>query len=498
MPTLALRFADLVTDTIKEHRRFIAGKGAVWWGWWKRASEEFPPFLAEYASAHRPFVICLINYRSGRYYEASCVEIAITGGERIPSPDLDLTPSYYRDAQYSAWFKLISITSLSRRGFARKWAPIPSDPPGTIWLISESVEAPAQPRELAITPARQVEGPVLAVEEPRTVAVQGSAILHLSDLHFGPSHGWRAPQSSSGTVAEAIATDLTRLEDPVRVGIVAITGDLWTLGDTRGPEALRRFVEDLRGRLALEASSFVFVPGNHDIHWAGDDSGVYGYEPQTPYRQAYHLILGHPALQSLCELRYFRLPEGTVIRIAALDSCRFHTREVHSFGWVGDDAFGPLFSRIASDSLTESSVNLAVLHHHLIPAYYSGRPLTDEGLSASLALDSEPLIREMLRNKIKVVLHGHQHHPFISREARVYDREGLGQTQRVGEDQYVYVIGCGSTGAKVDLCRPEGANFYNIYTLNAGRLRIHTRQIAPDVDRGLTYRNGETAYPVLS
>lgn len=105
----------------------------------------------------------------------------------------------------------------------------------------------------------------------------------------------------------------------------------------------------------------------------------------------------------------------------------------------------------------------------------------------------------MLKNNVKVVLHGHGHQPFIGRESRIYDNKFLKKHQRIGEERYLYVIGCGSTGAKLQKCGAVGMNVYNLYTLfDSGHMRIEVRRLMQDGSDGQVYRSGRTALPVTT
>lgn len=486
--SLALRFADFGRDTIGEHESIMRGADGVWWGWWKKAREDWPSFIEDYAS-RVPMTIYLVNYRTFDLYEASCLEISFAEGARLRSPDPKLTPEYYRESEMPAWFKLSNISRISLGDFVNKWGSLPSKPI-TIWELHEQ-------------PDRKRPRGAVELPEPWEVEVNGDVILHLSDLHLGEEHGWTRPGKSPKvsdplTLSQAIGADLDRLPEYDAPAVVIISGDLWTRGNPRGGPTFRTFARELCERLELKAEQLVFVPGNHDIDRRGEPDEYYDFKSETTYEETYEWVLGRRAGSHLSDLRYFKLSNGLVVRIAALNSCRV-LADLPEYGWVGMDQFLPLFQRVARDTVnsTGKSINIAVLHHHLVPVTYQEQiPGRDDTRPVSLTLDAEAILRSMLRCGFKLALHGHQHQPFFSRETRIVDRVGLDDAYKLSEDDYVYVVGCGSTGARIERCAHQ-SNFYNIYSISKGRLRVHTRQLNPSEPDGITFRDGITQLPVV-
>lgn len=44
---IALRFRDLIANTIPEHETVINANRYVWWGWWGKPEENFPVSIIE-------------------------------------------------------------------------------------------------------------------------------------------------------------------------------------------------------------------------------------------------------------------------------------------------------------------------------------------------------------------------------------------------------------------------------------------------------------------
>src|ERR1017187_2421809 len=114
--TMILRFRDLVTDpseTIATHRAIIERGGYTWWAWWHKFGEKVPTEVfteLNQQMADAPMTIYLMDSGQDLLYEAKCAEIRWgLDLQRVPSPEPDKTPHYYKDRPYQAWFKLTDI-----------------------------------------------------------------------------------------------------------------------------------------------------------------------------------------------------------------------------------------------------------------------------------------------------------------------------------------------------------------------------------------------------
>jgi len=110
---IVLRFRDIglrLGETIREHRRSIGQHGSCWWGWLYRDYERNPHADLDSLTSNytEPFAIALYDTGQGLIYLAQCEQI-ITAETPIRSPDLELTPGYYRGRKAPAWFRLTEI-----------------------------------------------------------------------------------------------------------------------------------------------------------------------------------------------------------------------------------------------------------------------------------------------------------------------------------------------------------------------------------------------------
>ena len=131
--TIILRFRDLVTEengTIKRHQDVIAQNGYVWWAWWKKGNETTPvPEFSSLATNAKtaPVNLFLVDSGQGLVYRAKCEDVDLRAAQKIPSPETDKTPEYYRDQEYYAWFKFTQIEQCDESDLKRRDANINSE-----------------------------------------------------------------------------------------------------------------------------------------------------------------------------------------------------------------------------------------------------------------------------------------------------------------------------------------------------------------------------------
>lgn len=94
-------------------------------------------------------------------------------------------------------------------------------------------------------------------------------ILHLSDLHFGPSSRFVGSDHKElgKRFYRAIRGELQHREDNANISVVIVTGDISESGLPKEYQLAKDFFEGLAGELGLDRRYFIFLPGNHDICW---------------------------------------------------------------------------------------------------------------------------------------------------------------------------------------------------------------------------------------
>jgi hypothetical protein len=432
--TLILRFVDLDDPTIDLHQAVLNRHGEVWWGWWKKLHEEPRLDVIEAVAAHVPVTIGLVNRRSQRFYRAVCDRVQVaTDSAAIRSPEPGLTPDYYNDREFPAWFHFQEIKEIGLEEWNELFDGF-GEPTGddTLYPIDDA-PSPHEPSS---------EIPVYEFGTP------GEAILHLSDVHYGDDHGFGLESGKlEGRSMRRIVVEALR-EMGIRVGVLVISGDITTGGDLHVMQAVALTeIRALAGDLELPVENVVIVPGNHDIKLLEAEFGSYKHE--LGFRTFLDELFGDGVreLDAVCS---FETPGGLTLNFATLNSVRLSSRDTRMFGYVGPRSkfvFETLSERNAgrnSEELAAAGIfNFAVLHHHLI----SGALMTDPPPSApvSLTLDAGRIIAEAQAAGVHVALHGHEHLPFIGSAAR---QEPLEQDGWDGYRRPLMVVGGGSAGAR--------------------------------------------------
>ncbi len=97
-----------------------------------------------------------------------------------------------------------------------------------------------------------------------------TAILHISDLHFGEHSRFadRTPEDVDRRLAESARNVLDARESRQAPDLVIVTGDL--AEKARSPEykAVTEFLLSLLGEFGLPRERLLVVPGNHDVSWS--------------------------------------------------------------------------------------------------------------------------------------------------------------------------------------------------------------------------------------
>lgn len=458
MTEVVLRFSDYEIDTIDEHQAVLGSKGRVWWGWWKKRHEEF-----QHDTLHglqrliqdrgRP-QLGLVDRATTRFFVASCSDIRFEpDGTPVATPELDCTPAYYRERQFPAWFCMSALRQVSASQWRQQFGPMPA---GDETLFSEA----------------HADG----IPAPQRAMSDGYGILHISDLHFGSDFGF--PQGNSGRV---VATK--RLEDILASGgtekpaVLVISGDLTTRGEHDGFMNARSFITKLLDKLDLDVSSLVVVPGNHDI-LIEDLTPTRDYSIEQGYRDFLALVYGSQT--NLERVQWIQDAAGVDYVFSLVNSSRPRTQAAMDYGYVGTDRSEPVLRTAQSvrEKSTGRVVSSLVLHHHVLPAPMLENP--EKARPVSLTLDAGELVTLCQRYGVDMILHGHQHLPFIGYAGRVAECGDLAEMTPQVPWPPLWVLGSGSTGASVNRLGDEMRyNSFNRYTVRDNTLTVTVNEFSP-------------------
>ena len=471
--TAILRFSNAENiPTVRAHLEIISSRKVAWWGWWRKEGElpsldVLKKLQSEVRSRQSPLRIGLLNRKGEEsYHAADCTDLHYSeDGNTVGSPDPDLTPEYYRTEKCPAWFKFRWIDTIQRADFEREFGDVPSLD-STLYEVFWSNEN--DPNSVEITP-----GPNWTMNSTRT---NGDAVLHISDLHFGESHGFvtERPLPEFGVAAQPLWEIIsTRIRHGlgIPIGVVVVSGDLITRGRGEAYVDAQNFLDQLLAALRLGREHCIIIPGNHDMWTVDVDHPTRNYKHEQPYKTFLESFFKTSFRTGLERVRRYRTPSGRDLIFIELNSSRIRSDALKQYGYVAKHRYEGLLSFIAASLKQEKEsprpIFFAVLHHHLMPV--GSVEIPDEKRPVSLCLDAGELIEEFQRFGIQFALHGHQHAPFIGTASRLPSVFNDGEYL----PHLVYVIGSGSSGARREaLPRNLEANTYGIYVPKDGQLEI--------------------------
>lgn len=470
---IALRFRDTDSrvDTITEHQAILKNKGRVWWGWWRKDSE---PDIADQLAllAATSISLYLADPSTSRLFKCKCSSIKRT----LPKTHMPLVPRYYRNekSRVTAWFLFTSIRDISDQ-----FGDFPTLGPLTLYWLRMTSDGSLELIDLATSGDPSGSGLTFTPE-----------LLHVSDLHYGADHAFGRPGRVSGlkgavSLADAVIMDSARIrikgeERP----IICLTGDIATKGDWSNQftrDAILGLTSLAQG-LKVNPKDMLLIPGNHDMERYVDSDPEYSdpdafhnpaidYKHERAFRQFRANTTGESSVESLSIFRRFKTSLGFEVHIAGMNSCRITSTQFTEYGWVGEDELLRIFESF--ERLRDvSAIRILALHHHVVPL---SDILTPNKQGISLTLDAGPVLRAAQRAGIRLVLHGHQHLPAVSKFAAAYLSDG---SWRGLENEDLFVVSAGSAGSKL---LPNGVlNSYTYLRFHKDRTEVRIRQLRAD------------------
>ena len=476
LKTVILRFRDLsVPDTIARHREICEQKEYVWWGWWAKPQERVPleAFGALGRKIHENGELEIMLFDSGKrkIYTAKCGEISYkTDGEKQYSPDKECTPNYYSENDYLAWFKLTSISESLSDGdanrllrklsyyrvdefFTSRKSPFSpfynkkiystselADQQRTIWFVRD-----AKPGDLN----HEIHSYSDSLNNDKNVdecfrLLPTRDVLWLSDIHFSADHhAFLDEAGSNNQLYIRLHHELKNLNKTI--SHIIISGDLTYTASENEYNIAWDFVKNMNSLYDLHETSYSISPGNHDLKFSDspykphDKIEIPFEESKECYTQFYHQVFGTDPTDTLYSIRRFLTPDLIPVELISVNSCALQQDKNHfrGMGYVGNDQMNAIEEKLSKTD-GSGTLRILVMHHHLLPVMFSEKPEVSK--MYSMTLDSEAISQFVIKNNIKLVLHGHAHKGFYSEIIR----------QGNGEDkpkQKYYVVGIGSAGA---------------------------------------------------
>jgi predicted phosphodiesterase len=499
------RFRDLVARTIDSHNEIIQLEGSVWWGWWKRPTEDDRndvwEALGAAITAQKKVPVGLFDSGSGTVYRAWINEIIppVDTELRNPPSDKHLVPLYYRESPFShAWMRISEIEAKSVdffNSFSFQSVPIlPNYSPVTLNQFKDKViisEDELRGMDTTIWEVRKSTSTdrkdkillaVKALPSPSSseiVTVKSNYILHITDPHFATGahrkqHVWKLESEGAGGVT--LAESITKALGQKKIGLVVFTGDLTFSGQSSEFDEALLSIYRLCGTLDIGTDQIVVVPGNHDINWAEskesyDESAevtLASEAAKAGYKRFYRNLFRHEPNDSLSMARRFGLPCGRVVEISALNSSSLETGKnfLAGMGRIDENAFASTAGDLGWDQKDASSaLRILAVHHHLALTedlessrdYYRG---------FGIAVDAVRTQRMAARFGVQLALHGHKHRAFLWRSTVYELPEQTSTKYRLGE---LSIVGGGSAGSSETT---ENSNYFNILEVSASGLSL--------------------------
>lgn len=264
----------------------------------------------------------------------------------------------------------------------------------------------------------------------------GIVVLHISDIHFSNEKCYRYSEAFQENIPKPSRPDLPNLlRDAVLPflqekraidfqKLIVISGDLTDKGTCDQLEKSFELISEIAIKLEIGFENILAVPGNHDILWPENqlsESLNNSYKEaryniwncfQNKFRN--HMLIDEKNISNqdypITMFKKFDLKSDVKFIVTGFDSTRLDYKYDGSekkyregLGIIGVDQLQEVEKQLPE----ETSINIAFLHHHLIPVE-NIVPLSEKG-NYSLTLDAKQFIEWLIKNKYKIVLHGHKH-----------------------------------------------------------------------------------------
>lgn len=522
--TLILRFRDLVTEsghTITEHSELISTKTYAWWGWWNKQNEQVP--LSEFSeflkNINRNGGIDIYLFDTGqlKLYKAKCTDIRFqTDRQELSAPETNKTPKYYRGRKYKAWFKLTEISvdvlgenllnkfsytnidaffedqsivdySLFNNKIVSSFQELKLQD-RTIWFVRDAASTDHN-HEIRLTNAVHVQPTHFT---PNFKNSPSNRLLWVSDLHFGSTHGFIQQPNASNQQTPLWMAILNcckhfKLED--FAGVI-VSGDISTRGEASGyNSAYDNFFKRLCSVWTNgDFYNWIICPGNHDFGFLNDGpkTGETIPAPSSGTTQAYddfyNRLFNLRSNKYFCSGRRFLLGNTYPVEIVALNSVNLQqiAGTFQGHGYVGHEQskFVESHYNWNNNLKKHKPTRIAILHHHILPITYTES--TTAGGRYSVSLDAESLTRWFLKNDVSLVLHGHMHHPSITKVKRPI------QIEQVNEDPSswpeVTICSLGSSGVRTEELGEINQNTFGVISFVDQEIHIEMYKVKKNVN----------------
>lgn len=450
--------------------------------------------------------IYLFDSGNEKLYEALCTQIMFCNGQPLETPDSDLTREYYRKNQYKLWFKFSQISNCYSESealeilhkysylcvnnfFVSEKSPFSvfynkqvyslselSEQQRTIWFLREWKKGDKTHEIHSYNNEFLRDDNYLSSYK----VLKSNEILWLSDLHFSDKyHCFSKNPGDSNKLSIRLNMELERhgIERP---SFMIISGDLTYTASQFEFEKALSFMQDINSIYGLNSSLYAIVPGNHDISFS--DEAFDEKKPVTvaydkakeSYVNFYRKYFGVEPHEALFSVHRFLANNLQPFEIICLNSCLLQQEKGHfqGMGFVGNDQLVEV-EKCLKETQDSKSFRILVMHHHLLPVLFKEEPKADR--MYSMMLDSEAISQFIVRNGIRLVLHGHTHKEFYSEIIRKVDDD---------KKFKYYVVGLGSVGVVEEKLSEYRPNMFAVLNVKNDKVTINEYEIYSDGQNG--------------
>lgn len=254
-------------------------------------------------------------------------------------------------------------------------------------------------------------------------------LLHISDLHFGDHN-------------EHLARSLEDRVKAIRPDLILATGDMVDNPEANSLSQARKFLEGFQQFCVQQPESdpkrpqIIAIPGNHDVRYLGNIRvSARNFQKEFARFATNYYFEGE-------NVWVYGFNSSTEFWMGA--NGKVAAEDLLQFGRCYDDLLQKHEARFAS------AFKIVALHHHPVPIKY------DDKYARWLVLaNAGEFLGEVLKRRIDLILHGHEH---IQAKAR-YGRE-----LRTGGHQEVPIV---SVGAALKRNPGLDHNRFNLITIEA-------------------------------
>jgi hypothetical protein len=226
-----------------------------------------------------------------------------------------------------------------------------------------------------------------------------------------------------------------------------------------------------------KTTSLCVVAGNHDINWKPElldnvESNGVSKDNYFTFLEA----LGIPVEDASC-VEISSESGRKKLRIYGLDSNLVESPRAGGIGYINPKSLKNTEKQIndfdkksKGQAVNQDFVNWVVTHHHVFPAT-SAKAVQASEKQVSVLANSSELLNFAINNNIEIILHGHEHEPFVN-VARMW---AANNSKTFGS---VVSIGAGSISSDKDDLGPSGLNQYFIIIRNSEGIILRSRTLA--------------------